>query len=303
MDKTVHVTRFKADSAHLNDAQIGIDNTVLVRPIDKPGVVIAKKIMTKVNLNKGDVTPTNMVCNKIGGYIGQAADIMGGVNTDINSLKKMSANEISSAKKMAGILQGGGMKGCPTPKIMTPKSLIDNAASGIKSAARDIQSIKIRPDDLLLGASARALLVKTLNSICGTKLNDPTAGLLKAFKDLLGVLDNLDLFSNSDLLAAIAKCSALTKDHSKVLNHKTSRLAKDGNAKATKDIVTNIPDTNVSTSDTKTLAKNMTDTKSNSSDLMTTMNTTGVPSNNLTSSVATTTTPTNVSGMGCLVPA
>lgn len=273
MDKFLAVTRFKADDVHLNIEQLGdVQNQ-----LNRPGPTLAKKILDQVKPN-ADINPTHSICDKVNdtlgiGGNGKLGGIFDAVNSDIGSNSAWVKSQINDVKSLGESMYGGGISGCNF-KAASPPNIIDNLQSSVFGQARNLSRLNFNLDSMLLGSDLRSMLLRNLNSLCGTSLTDPFGDMLKGMSDLLGILDNVNLFSNSDLFSAIGKCKALQPEHSKILSHKTSNLARTGNAKAIKDVLTNIPDTKIMSNDIPVLCNTSADTSENAKDILNILNTT-----------------------------
>lgn len=279
----ISVTRFKADNIHIDEEPLPS-----MEPLPRrPQATFARNYMSQIRPN-ADILPINGICGRVRGAVGEGVNSgrvgIDSINGSINSARNWSQNEINSVRNYANQLSRSGMSDCNLNAISNPSSFISNLRNSVFGQVRSLANLNLRIDDLLIGSTLRSQLVRLINGVCGLSINDPFGGVLGAIRDLLNILDNPGLFSNSDLLSAIARCAHLTSDHSRALSARTTGLAADGNVVAIRDIVVNIPDTRVTSEDLVIVAATAEDIDTNNTALIQVYNTTGRSTSSLISS-------------------
>lgn len=267
MDKFLAVTRFKADDVHLNIEQIG----EVRNQINRPGPTLAREIASQIRSNV-DIDPTHSICDRVNdtlgiGGNGRLGGIFDAVNSDISANSTWARNQIEDVRNFGSSFYGSGLSGCRF-NAQSPPNILDNLQSSVFGQARNFSRLNFNLDSLLIGEDLRRLLLRGINSLCGMSINDPFGDMFQSMRDLFNILDNASLFSNSDLLSAIGRCRALQPEHSRYLSYRTSNLARTGNTRAVRDVLTNIPDTRIMTDDVTLLCNSMEDTDENTQDIL-----------------------------------
>lgn len=266
---TVAVTKFKPDDAHLSLENIGQIET----EVRKPASIMASKIAQQTKA-AGDVsleTPTKLqkAIAKAKEKYGFAGEYAEEAKDKVATVKSQAGEITKYAKDM---YQGG--KGAYRTYYEDPISYVKTTKTTILSQVRSVAGMRFKIDDLLIGEDARKLLMLGIKSVCGNGGLGGMDGIYGAFATLLKILDNINLFSNSDLLAAISNCSRFTDDHVKVITTKTTMVAEEGNPTAYLDMV-NVPDVKSNDADIRTLISNSPDTEITSTKIVSVYEVTG----------------------------
>lgn len=281
---TLAVTRFKADNVHLNLESIG----AIQNQVRRPASQYAQQIVDEIRPNV-DVRSVHNVCSRVNSLLntgnnGRMGGLLDAINSDINSDTAFVRNQINGVRSFGNDFVRGGMSNCRFSSV-SPPDILSNMRNSVFSQIRNFSSLNFNIDSLLLGEQLRNILVRSINGICGLNLSmDNMFGNLRS---LLDILNNMNLFNNSDLLAAIARCAFLTREHSAHLSRHTTTLAAQGNTRAVRDIIINIPDTRVMQDDINIMINVSQDSSSNAQDVIEVMEATGRSTDRLLSDTIT----------------
>lgn len=269
------VSKYKVDDVHLAMEDVGKTFT----ESQKPAFLASKKVLEQMK-KSGDISVETP--NKLQKAIAAAKEKYGFVGEYAEEAKDKASfvkDQASALKKKANDLSSAGKSAYKT-YYSSPLAYVKSTKSNLFNSVRSVAGLRFKIDDLLIGEGARKLLMSAISGVCGSGNLNPFSEIFKSYKDLLNILDNINLFSNSDLFNAIGKCEKFSDDHAKILTAKSSEIAAQGNAVALADMVT-IPGVQTNTQDLDVLMAATADTPTNGDKIVTIYESTGRPVKNI----------------------